>query len=40
MFSHDLERLFIVTQSGKTRMAQVTVWRPLGELDLRHYQRL
>jgi len=39
-FSHNLLRLLVVSQPDKARVPQVSVRRPLGELDLSHYQRL
>jgi hypothetical protein len=39
-FPHNVAGLFIVSQSDKGRVPQVTVWRPLGKLYLRDQFRL
>jgi hypothetical protein len=38
-FPHNVAGLFIVSQSDKGRVPQVTVWRPLGKLYLRNQLR-
>ena len=39
-FPHNVAGLFIVSQSDKGRVPQVTVWRPVGKLYLRDQFRL
>ena len=39
-FPHNVAGLFIVSQSDKGRVPQVTIWRPLGKLYLRDQFRL
>src|SRR5215831_9510656 len=37
---HNLPRCFVFSQPGELRMPQVTVWRPLCELDLKRRRQL
>ncbi len=39
-FPHNVAGLFIVSQSDKGGVPQVTIWRPLGKLYLRDQFRL